>query len=183
MAIFFVLQMKYLLKITSADAISATSPGKGEIVDTPGDLHIYSLTRYVYDGLNRLLEMRQYLRHEELKTVDNLPQTSPFVTRFQYDEYGNKISETDAEGRVTTKKYDSFNRVTEIDYPVESAADNATVENRLQIIYDPASNKRTLIDPEGYWAEEIKDWNGNVVEVAKYEKRLSTYTPGQDLIV
>lgn len=136
----------------------------GVIPEGTATYRIYSLTRYIYDGLNRLKQIRQYLRDSELQKVDNTKLTSPFVTNFEYDEVGNRIAETDAENKVTTKKYDGLGRLTDVYYPTDN-----TEENHLQIVYSVDTNKRTIIDPDQYWTEEISDWNGNVIEMAKYE--------------
>ncbi|AZR72261.1 hypothetical protein BBF96_01915 [Anoxybacter fermentans] len=143
------------------------------VADIPEDsnLTIYNLNRYVYDGLNRWIELRQYLKHSELREIDGNIQSSPFITKFEYDRVGNRIKEIDAEGYVTFKEYDGLNRLTDIYYPddVKYKAEPTAANYHLEIIYDHRENKRTIIDPEGNITEEIKDWNGNVVEVAKYD--------------
>jgi RHS repeat-associated protein len=57
-------------------------------------------TWYIYDDLNRLV-----------RTV--LPDSTPFIT-ITYDEAGNKLTERDVNGLVTSYTYDSRNRVTEV---------------------------------------------------------------------
>jgi len=53
-------------------------------------------TEYGYDGLGRLTEVRQFLDGETL------------TTSYTYDSQGNKLTQTDAEGRTTRWSYDSW---------------------------------------------------------------------------
>ncbi|MBI2513923.1 MAG: hypothetical protein HYV96_18285, partial [Opitutae bacterium] len=72
------------------------------------------VTRYRYDGLGRLVEVRQYL-DQSLAAGDfnfNLaPSTANLVsTRFAYDELGNQLTQTDARGHTTSYRYDTLGR-------------------------------------------------------------------------
>jgi RHS repeat-associated protein len=62
-------------------------------------------TRYVYDELNQLL------------AVDETPRggsgTVAGVSRFRYDANRNKIAQQDANGNLTTYRYDALNRLTD----------------------------------------------------------------------
>jgi RHS repeat-associated protein len=69
------------------------------------------ITRYRYDGLGRLIEVRQYLDAATAASDSDysLPAThsSLLSTRYTYDELGNQTSQTDALGRVTAYHTDS----------------------------------------------------------------------------
>ncbi|MED5240103.1 MAG: polymorphic toxin-type HINT domain-containing protein [Pseudomonadota bacterium] len=56
-------------------------------------------TEYGYDGLGRFTEVRQFLEGETL------------TTSYTCDSQGNKLTQTDAEGRTTRWTYDSMGRV------------------------------------------------------------------------
>lgn len=83
------------------------------------------VTRYRYDGLGRLIEVRQYFDQSIAAGDADLhlaPETLNVVsTRYTYDELGNQTSQTDALGRVTTYQSDSVGRRTQRLLP-----DNAT---------------------------------------------------------
>ncbi|MCK4261447.1 MAG: RHS repeat protein, partial [Halanaerobiales bacterium] len=142
-----------------------------DIIPENYDFQIVNLARYEYDELNRMVEIKQYLKESELQEFDGEKQSSPFVTHFDYDQVGNRIKEIDAEGYVTFKEYDGLNRLTDIYYPdgeKYKATWNEATNYHLNIEYDSISNKRIVTDPEGRITEEIKDWNGRVREVTKY---------------
>ncbi|MCK4258832.1 MAG: peptidoglycan-binding protein [Halanaerobiales bacterium] len=132
---------------------------------------ILNMSKYEYDGMGRWIALKQYLKASELQTIDGQKQTSPFVTIFGYDKVGNRTKIVDAEGFVTFKVFDGFNRMTDIYYPDETKykAKFDSSNNHLLIEYDKTSNKRKVIDPSGRITEEIKDWNENVIEFAKYD--------------
>lgn len=72
------------------------------------------ITRYRYDGLGRLVEMRQYL-DQALAADDSrfgLPTSDSGIvsTRYTYDEAGNQTSQTDALDRTTTYETDALGR-------------------------------------------------------------------------
>ncbi|MBI2498331.1 MAG: hypothetical protein HYV75_10620, partial [Opitutae bacterium] len=83
------------------------------------------ITRYRYDGLGRLVEVRQYI-DQSLAAADATFAASPSTvgiasTRYSYDELGNQLTQTDALDRVTRYEYDSLGRRTSRILP-----DNAT---------------------------------------------------------
>ena len=72
------------------------------------------ITRYRYDALGRLIEVRQYL-DQALAADDTdleLPASNSGVvsTRYSYDESGNLTTQTDALGRTTTYETDTLGR-------------------------------------------------------------------------
>ncbi|HUL53425.1 MAG TPA: Ig-like domain-containing protein, partial [Opitutaceae bacterium] len=81
------------------------------VVDQEG-----AITRYRYDGLGRLVEVRQYLDQSLAAGDADLhlaPETSNVAsTRYAYDELGTQISQIDALGRVTVYHTDSVGRRT-----------------------------------------------------------------------
>ncbi|MDD2764572.1 MAG: Ig-like domain-containing protein [Opitutaceae bacterium] len=83
------------------------------------------ITRYRYDALGRLVEVRQYL-DQSLAASDadfSLPTThsSLVAPRYSFDELGHQTSQTDALGRVTSYWSDAVGRRTQRVLP-----DNAT---------------------------------------------------------
>jgi RHS repeat-associated protein len=73
------------------------------------------ITRYGYDALGRLtvVVLPNPGTGANPPLVDNdSPDAGTLVTRYQYDEVGNKIAQTDAEGRTTRWEYDAMGRET-----------------------------------------------------------------------
>ena len=73
------------------------------------------ITRYAYDKLGRLTAV--VLPHPVTGANPPLgngesPQTGTLTTRYDYDEVGNKLRQTDAEGRNTRWEYDAMGRET-----------------------------------------------------------------------
>lgn len=131
---------------------------------------IFNISQFEYDGMGRWTTLKQFLKEDELQTINGQAQTSPFITSFEYDKLGNRTKVIDAEGYVTFKVYDGLNRMTDIYYPdeIKHKSNYDSNNNHLQIEYDKTGDKRTITDSSGRITEEIKDWNGNVIEVAKY---------------
>ncbi len=104
------------------------------------------ITRYRFDGLGRLVEVRQYLdaataesdSDSQLSTLNS----QLISTRYTYDELGNQVTQTDALGRTTTYWTDVAGRRTKRILPKE-ATESAALEEALQ--YDGWGNlwKRT----------------------------------------
>lgn len=91
------------------------------------DLHGY-VTRMVYDGLYRPVETHLPFAH----SYTDVPSQQAIV-RTGYDEVGNKVFESDANGRTTRyEEYDHINRLKQV-----TDADGNTVK----YVYDEASNK------------------------------------------
>ncbi|MEO7411822.1 MAG: Ig-like domain-containing protein [Opitutaceae bacterium] len=104
------------------------------------------VTRYHYDGLGRLLEVRQYLDQSLAASDEGFALAANTVglasTRYSYDELGNQRTQTDALGRVTTYHTDSLGRRTKRILPKDPAEGTFLTE---QVEYDQWGNlwKRT----------------------------------------
>ncbi len=103
------------------------------------------VTRYRYDALGRLVEVRQYL-DQSLAASDSafsLPSSAVGIvaTRYTYDELGNQLTQTDARNNTTSYRYDNLGRRTSRILP-----DNAT--ESLQ--YDGWGNLWKRTDFKGY---------------------------------
>lgn len=151
---------------------------EGDINLTTADINaqyisgkIFNKSKYEYNGLNKLLRLKQYLTQQELDEYYDSTVSYPFTTKFQYDTMGRKILTIDAEGKKTRKVYDELGQVTEIIYNEGSISETST-----SIEYYPAENKRIITDPEGNRTIEDKDWGGNVVEVSKLFKDGTKYS-------
>jgi len=74
------------------------------------------ITRYRYDGLGRLCEVRQYLDSSVALADDDFALASTHAkilsTRYSYDELGRQLTQTDALGRVTSYESDALGRRT-----------------------------------------------------------------------
>jgi RHS repeat-associated protein len=125
-----------------------------EITDQEG-----KVTRYRYDGLGRLFEVRQYLDSATAAsdTSFTLPVThsSLVATRYSYDEMGNQLTQTDARANTTQYRYDSLGRRTSRILP-----DNAT--ESLQ--YDGWGNLWKRTDFKGYTTTFLYDTLNRLTE-------------------
>ena len=99
------------------------------------------ITRSRYDGLGRLVEVRQYLDQSvaAFDSTFSLPLSSVGLlsTRYTHDELGNQQTQTDALGRVTTYWTDGLGRRTQRILPKDSAESSYLTET-LQ--YEPWGN-------------------------------------------
>ena len=88
-------------------------------------------TSYAYDGLGRLLSS-----------------TDPTgaVTSYLYLDGGHSIQVTQADGRVSTRAYDSAGRLIST---IESAVDGSVTARRSRVVYDAAGNTIATIDGNG----------------------------------
>lgn len=133
----------------------------GRIKDNLLTEPIFNKIRYNYDGLGRLVKTETFNLGDQGIEVGS--------TDFYYDRSDRRIAVKDAEGHVTFTEYDHLNRVVKIIYPDGSKDIHNSKDNHLftTIEYDLLLNQQTIIDAEGNKTREIKDWNGNVIEVAK----------------
>lgn len=111
-----------------------------ETVDQEG-----KVMRYRFDGLGRLVQVRQY-SDQSLAASDTgftlaSTATGVVVTRYTYDEMGNQLTQTDARGNMTSYRYDNLGRRTSRILP-----DNAA--ESLQ--YDEWGNLWKRTDFKGY---------------------------------
>jgi RHS repeat-associated protein len=136
-------------------------------VNYPGQLNRIQyptyLQTYDYDNRNR-----------RTRTIDHL-ESGPVITSNTYDEVGNKLSSTDAEGRVTQYQYDSLNRLIRITDPLNQSTifryDNR--DNLLSVTdpnnhttrytYDRADRKTSEIRPGGQTITYTYDLAGNLM--------------------
>ncbi len=93
---------------------------------TETDLHGHTTT-YRYDGLYRRVETQLPYTH----SFQDVPSQNAII-KTAYDRVGNKLGETDPNGRVTTYGYDTLYRLTR-----QTDADG----NALAYAYDAADNK------------------------------------------
>ncbi|WP_446812190.1 RHS repeat-associated core domain-containing protein (plasmid) [Methylomonas sp. 2BW1-5-20] len=84
---------------------------------------IRPLTRYVYDNLGRLTEIKAGQTTADggsgidANTGASAGDTVATQASFQYDDFGRKLNETDALGQVTTYSYDLNNNVKTVQTP------------------------------------------------------------------
>lgn len=126
---------------------------------------VFNKNRYYYDGLDRWVKSEAFnLNQDEHVEVG--------ITEFYYDQSDRRVAVKDAEGHVTFTEYDQLNRVAKIIYPDGSKDVHNSADNQLFSIieYDRLLNKQTIIDAKGNKTAELKDWNGNTIEVAKLFK-------------
>ena len=117
------------------------------------------ITRYRYDGLGRLVEVRQYL-DQALAASDSAFSLQPSAagvvsTRCTYDELGNQLTQTDARGNTTRYQYDEVGRRTQRMLP-----DNAI--ETLQ--YDGWGNLWKRTDFKGYTTTFAYDSQNRLLE-------------------
>jgi YD repeat-containing protein len=90
-------------------ALPATAGG---LPPTPVNVSNYRTTQYVYDALNRVIEMRvpNILTASFSGTLTSTTQS--LVTKYEYDAVGNLVKTTDPNGRFTHSYYDQLGRKT-----------------------------------------------------------------------
>ncbi len=99
-----------------------------------------STTTYVYDNVNRLIQMTQ-------SDPDGAgPQSAP-VSNYTYNANGNRVTETNALGKVTTWVYDNLNRTTQITQPDPDGA-GALTSPITKFAFDALSRRTSLTDPD-----------------------------------
>ncbi|MEJ7590407.1 MAG: Ig-like domain-containing protein, partial [Planctomycetaceae bacterium] len=95
---------------------------------------------YSYDNLNRLIQLTQ-------PDPDGAgSQTAP-VTSYTYNANGNRITETNPLGKVTTWAFDNLNRLTQTTQPDPDGAGSLT-SPITTFGYDTLSRRTTLTDPD-----------------------------------
>jgi len=126
---------------TTTGRVRQSFDSRGNLVEVEDPLGNRSRSRY--DLFGRLVENVQfYHRHE----IDDVP--APVVTAFTYDADDQKLSQTDALGRITRFQHDTAGRLTSTVLP-DSTADAAT--------YDRAGNLIGYRDRNGLRIE--LDWD------------------------
>ncbi len=162
--------------------ISATN-GEGEI------------TAYAYDANNNVVRLTEprgsafatsyhYDELNQLLAVDETPRadatTVAGVTRHFYDGNRNKIAQQDANGNLTTYRYDRLNRLTDtFQHTVAGSLTDATVRGagptdnpaggdestalHWTYEYDLNSNQRAIVDAKGQRVEKAYDYLDRLV--------------------
>ena len=135
-------------------------------------------------------------RDRRIRSIDHLSPTEKRVTEIGYDAAGNRISTTDAQGRLTQYRYDALDRLVEIIDPLDQstrfaydARDNlirVTDPNGhpTQYRYDKADRKIAEIRPLGETYTYAYDSAGNLVEVTGPDgrRKVNTYDDAARLI-
>jgi RHS repeat-associated protein len=89
---------------------------------------------------------------------------------FAYDGNGNKVSVTDALGRVTDYAYDALNRV------ARSRQDVGGIGAQSQFKYDPLDNLTEVIDPKGLKTTYARNGFGDVLTQVSPDTGTTTFT-------
>ncbi len=117
------------------------------------------VTRNRYDGLGRLVEVRQYLDQSLAASDANFglpPATSGIVsTHYSYDELDNQLTQVDARGNTTSYQYDSMGRQTKRILP------DAAFETMQ---YDDWGNLWKRTDFKGYTTTFLYDPLNRLIE-------------------
>ncbi|TRY30325.1 RHS repeat-associated core domain-containing protein [Aliiglaciecola sp. M165] len=138
---------------------------------------------FEYDGLvSRNFEYDVYNRLTKTRHGDGSEETST------YDPEGNKLTDTDRNGNVTTYEYDALNRMVKTTHPDGSfieveydAAGRVTREvdergNATEYGYDKAGRRTSMTDAQGNEFTYVFDPQGNLTSETDALGRLTTYT-------
>ena len=109
------------------------------------------ITHYEYDELNR----------QEAVTFNYLAGVQPDAStnvryEFAYNEVGNRIAVTDANGNTTTYTYDALNRVT---------GETDPLSNSSSYTYDLAGNRTSATDGKGQTVNYVYDEAGQLTTI------------------
>lgn len=102
------------------------------------------------------------------KKFTNESSKDHFVSKFSYDDGGRLLTQTNSKGGVKTFTYDSFNRVTEMQY--FDAVDSKATYTRTFLTYDDAPNRLSFYEAktlEYKIKETATASESTVVKVAK----------------
>ncbi len=174
--------------------IAQTDPAGNRIeqrYDTGGGLN----ADVAYPGLATGVQYPTFLRtydydrrDQRIRSIDHLSPTEKQVTEIGYDAAGNRISITDAEGRLTQYRYDTLDRLVEVIDPLgQSTAFAYDVRDNLvavtdpnghptQYRYDKADRKIAEIRPLGEAYTYSYDPAGNLSERTDPDGRRAAYT-------
>jgi YD repeat-containing protein len=90
------------------------------------------VTRYEYDGLNRLVKTIQNYQYGGSQDSETNVETT-----YEYDNVGNRTKVTHAEGRETTYEYDDLNRLITVTDPLSGT---------MGYVYDEVGNQIQVTD-------------------------------------
>ncbi len=155
-----------------------TYDGNGNVLTKTNVLG--TISTYIYDKLNQSIQETItydpiYIVNSEGNVTTSSGQKVQKVTMYTYDNNGNQLSQTDAEGHTTSYTYDALNQLTNIIY-----ADQSTYgyhyDTMGQVIreiyqngyeknyeYDLLSRKTKELDAEGNTTSYSYDKAGNVI--------------------
>jgi len=87
-----------------------------------------------------------------------------------YDQWGNRIAETDFNGNLTQYQYDVRNRLT------DKIVRDGGEQFQTSYTYDNVGNKRTVTDPRGNTTEYVYDSADRLIEAREPEGRTIAYS-------
>lgn len=118
-------------------------------------------TRYVHDAVGRLIEVQ---------LPAPVTGQAPLVTRYTYDEAGNRMTDSDALGHTTTLTYDELNRITTRQRP------SGVTES---FVYDAVGNQTRHTDFNGATTQFSYDVMNRLVRKDYPDSTfvVTTYTP------
>ncbi|MDZ4224523.1 MAG: DUF6531 domain-containing protein, partial [bacterium] len=125
--------------------ISTTDPKDTPGLDNGATTGQGNKTRFVYDGLNRMIEKIQDLTSNG---AGNGAVTDTIATRYNYDDNGRLTELVDANNHATRFAYDALNRQIGV-----TLANNATYAKK----YDRNSNLIEELQPNGFKTSSIYD--------------------------
>jgi len=138
------------------------------------------ITRFAYDRLSRLVAvvLPNPATGANPPLVDgNSPEPGALVTRYAYDEQGNKISQTDAEGRITRWTFDGMGRQRsrvlplgqqeqfEYDLAGQPSAHLTFNGERIETTHDSLGRIATLTLPGGHVRRFSYSASGQVAQI------------------
>ncbi|MFA5810980.1 MAG: RHS repeat-associated core domain-containing protein, partial [bacterium] len=119
-------------------------------LDAGGDAGAGNITRYSYDGLNRMTKLVQEMRSDGAGSGALI---GTIQTLYAWDDNGNSASITDANGNTTTYQYDAQDRRIVTELP-----DGAT----YRVEYDGAGRPARETDPRGIVVRKVYDLAGHM---------------------
>jgi RHS repeat-associated protein len=126
-------------------------------------------TRFEYDALNR-----ETSRTARLEGPDGDPAVDQYVTTTDYNDPAHEARITDPNDKVTLRRLDSLDRVT------EEIVDVGGLNLRTQVFYDSLGNKKLVLDPRDNPTQFRYDGLGRLLTEtdAKNRSRIYDYDGG-----
>ncbi|AXQ28043.1 LysM peptidoglycan-binding domain-containing protein [Solimonas sp. K1W22B-7] len=113
-----------------------------------------------YDRLNQL-------RRTDLQGSSSTPLSLPFYDIYDYDESGNRVSNTNAAGEITRDRYDAHGRIVKHWTPLSYALNDDSLSSRY--IYDTLGNKAAEYDANGMYNGWLYNYFGKVLSHSTYD--------------